>query len=748
MPIPTGPLVEAFAASYSPAEVFSAEDLERVFGDIDAMPPELRQRIAERMRAQLAGAWRSPRVQEQEGTRRTSDELSAEVVRGYELAVGLAQSGAPSWERLTLIGDLHYDQAEFAFGQQADAAGYQALRERAFEHYADAAAMYRTELSAGRTKPSARVYGQWFSAAMGASDLGYLTRQDRPDLDQVKRVMDAMGELKEPATAQHVGLFAQEITRSMQRMAPELKPNFLRQAVRIIGEHPDGRDARSRLALYDDLDKEVELTLELDGASGVGQEPFGVHVFISSSRAVGRESGGFGKYLMNEQWSPSGSTINYRDDLEKQIREKWAGTAGASGGAGEGGFEVMSVAFHKPTLQRLGDRREGWERTPLCFVLLRTKDASVERVPGLKLDMDFSDGQGMVILPVASRDVPISSVARGAETGSASGFGVRDLEVEQILDDRESKSSGLVRLEVRARGKGIVPAIDRVLTIGGGSTGGSSDGLVSGGNFGGGLEVLALEDHGLSVGELQTDTGAVVPVTERSWTLTLGASKGAGASTGGEATFDFPTARASGGDDRNYSGNASAGAGSSDEGNNLSNDRRAASGAKTNSTATVTNKRYSDADLTDAPSRVAIAMPGSGGGGWVWPLALVAVLAVGGAGAWMYRRGRHSNMDVERDTRWIVPDHVSPVNAIGMLRRVEAMNGTLLNAAEQRELATDIAELERAYFAPEADGGVAAAGGSEIGARSADARTADARFVDPRTKALKWASKAEAALSE
>ena len=54
-------------------------------------------------------------------------------------------------------------------------------------------------------------------------------------------------------TTKHIGLFATDSVRSMGAMNPELKPRFLREACRIIGEHPDGKDARNRLAYYDDL---------------------------------------------------------------------------------------------------------------------------------------------------------------------------------------------------------------------------------------------------------------------------------------------------------------------------------------------------------------------------------------------------------------------------------------------------------------------------------------------------------------
>ncbi len=45
------------------------------------------------------------------------------------------------------------------------------------------------------------------------------------------------------------------------------------------------------------------------------------------------------------------------------------------------------------------------------YELLKAKDASVDRLPPLSLDMDFADGQGTVILPVSSPVTLISAAA-------------------------------------------------------------------------------------------------------------------------------------------------------------------------------------------------------------------------------------------------------------------------------------------------------------------------------------------------
>lgn len=625
--LPTDAVVEAFAASYSPAEVYTAEHIELVFGPIAKIPNETRLKIATQMRRQLAGAWRSPQVQEQAGTKRTNVELAAEVLRGYELAQSLAGAGEETWERIALEGDLYYDQAEFVYGQNSDMQAYDQLRVEAFGRYAQAAEIYKGALSAGKTKPSARVYSQWFSAAMGASDLGFLTRQDRPDLQQIDDVREAiLGVGSAEQASKHVGLFAKEIARSSQEMSPELKPKYLREALRIIGDHPDGADARDKLAFYDDLNKEVALDVRLDGPSEVGvDEVFGVNIAVRSTRAVTRESGGFSKYLMNEQYNPmTGQPVNYKDDLEKQLRERW-GTS----------FEVLSVNFHKPMQPAIGAGREGWELSPLAYVLLKSKDPKIDRLPDIKMDMDFSDGGGLVILPITSSPVPVDSGDRQAKAAAPG------VSIEQIFDDREAPT-GTVRLEVRATGKGVMPRLEEIVKA----------------DYGSDLKVTTVEDHGVNVLELDTSTGRVVPTTERSWSIALQRAH-AGQSA---ERFAFPVA--------------------------LAKD------------AQVANKRYTDADVVDAPLTVQIAGMGrEGTPGWVWwSVAGAAVLAgIGGFAA--YKRSR-TKTAAPVVSEWIVPEVVTPMGAISILRRVAALNGTVFNAQEQREIDREIATLEHAYFAP------------------------------------------------
>lgn len=633
-------VVAAFSASHSDAEVYTREDIEALFGKVDTISPEVGVELGDEMRRRLGSLWRSAKTQQENGTKRNDKQIAAEVVRGYTLALDMAaasQLGDPrSWRAATLIADLSFDKAEFLYGQKIDLATYSTLREEAFSAYSFATKRYRESLDEGKTAPSARVYVQWLSSALGASDLGFLTRQDQPSYDQIDKVIGAINELPEPARGQHVGLFAQSVKSSLQSLAPELKVRFLTHAARVIGDHADGADVRKQLAYYNDLKTEVELNLAIDGGTQVGNlQPFGANFSVWSSRAVSRESGGFGKYLLNQQWHPqTGQPVDYKDDLEKKLRQTLSDR-----------FEIVSITFHKPGVTPMGVEREGWEQHPLAYLLLRSKDGSVDKVPPLQLDMDFSDGQGTVILPMTTTAALIDSRTEPPTRVPEA------LAVEQILDARE-EGKGVVKLEVQAKASGLIPSLDSIVDL----------------SKLEGFSIIKTEDHGMSISELDTNGDAILPLAERSWTLEL-----APAGRIVPASFTFPTAKF----------NTVAAAGSEVVPFKLS--------------------RYTDADIGPAQATEPINVTTNGLPLWVPALLGVSVLAGVGILAIALRRKKPVSGPVETFT---VPSELTPLSAIATLRRIAASPKVGLDAAQRASLAASAESIERNYFSPTAGEGL------------------------------------------
>src|SRR4029077_1186790 len=96
--------------------------------------------------------------------------------------------------------------------------------------------------------------------------------------------------------------------------------------------------------------------------------------------------------------------------------------------------------------------RDGWQETPLAYVVLRAKEAAVDRIPSIQLDMDFSDTAGQVVLPVRSQVQPMD--AKDAEPALRP---CDDLALTLTMDEREWRD-GKVVIEVAAKGRGIIPS--------------------------------------------------------------------------------------------------------------------------------------------------------------------------------------------------------------------------------------------------------------------------------------------------
>ncbi|MEN1704413.1 MAG: hypothetical protein AAGJ54_02710 [Planctomycetota bacterium] len=498
--------VGAFATAHSTAEVFSLGDIEAVFGDLESTPPAIGAAIAAKMRTSLGSSWRKSQVQRQAGTQRKKPEIIEQVTAGYELATRLAErareASPDEWTHASLLGDLSYDHAEFLYGQEVELSRYAELRTRAFRSYADAAALYRSAFEAGSARPTASPFAKWFAAALGASDLAVLTRAQTADASELERLDAAIAAMGD-AEREHRGMLADELTGGVERLNPELKPRYTRQANALVGDHPRAKKLRDLSRYYDDLNLETRLVFDVDGSSDVGMEPFGVRVALETSRAVSRESGGFGKYLMNEVWDyTTGAQTNYRDDFERAIRDAYADR-----------FEVQSLVFHEAGTTATPLARSSWESHPLAYMVVSVKDPSVDRLPSVQLDLDFSDGPGKVILPTISGESLISA------TAAASPRETTDLEIEQVLDARRL-DEGVVAVEVIARATGVIPGLDQLLDL---------SALENG------YSVTNTHDHGLSVSELVSNEGPTVARMERSWLLELVPSAGTD-------EFTFPAA--------------------------------------------------------------------------------------------------------------------------------------------------------------------------------------------------------------
>jgi hypothetical protein len=497
-PLGEAAVMAAFAVCHSPAEVFREEDAQRVFGPSDQWTPEAALQLARSLREGLAQQWRDPQVQQQAGTKRTPREQVAEIERGYTWAARLltdASAKAPeNIEAQVLLAGVYFDHAEFLYGQEVELATYVALRDAAFKTFERAAAQYaRTVAASDEQRYDIDVYREWFQAALGTSDLSFLTRQDEPDQTQVQRIAASLQELAEPARDKHLALFAAAIDNSLSQTPPSLKEHVVRHALAVLGDHPSAKPLIERLSYYDELLKEVELRLVLDGGDRVGRgRPFGVHISLAATQALHRENGNFAEVLQQLPPHMSGAMddmANHRKLLEQELREKLAAD-----------FAVEALVFHAPQTRPRACGRSGWQELPIAYAVLRTKDEAVDRLPPVQLDLDFADGGGPVRLPVRSQVTLIDARDDAPPPRPA-----RDLKVKQVLDDRQL-SKGSARLEITATARGLAPELDSLFADGGPRVPG--------------FEISRVVEEGLAISSLEAGEQVEVQ-SERRWLVEL-----------------------------------------------------------------------------------------------------------------------------------------------------------------------------------------------------------------------------------
>lgn len=490
-------LTSAFVTAHSTAEVYRIETIEQVFGSLAAMAPKSLAQLAHRMRSNLAEVWRDPATQKDKGTRRRQQDIQAEVLRGYEVARAVLDDGlerhAGDWSLLLAAAALDHD--ENAYRQEiAPSSEFSARREAAFGRFQAAAEAYRAKAAElAEDEETAEVYETWFYAGLGACDLGSITHEKQPATPQFELIRDALAALPAAAAERHRGLFANSLFTRMSNVNPAVKYRYVKSGLEIAGEHERTREAREVLDYYRDLLTEIALEVRIDGSDQVGHgRPFGAFVDLRHTKEIERESGGFSKYLVNQ--NNQGFSYNYGRPTE-DYRTKFEEAARA---ALAERFQVLSVTFNHPDAHSRSAEEYGWRVTPYAYLLLKPLGPEVDRIPPLRLDLDFLDTTGYAVIPVESAPVPIDA---RAEAGEPRPF--EQLAITQTLDERQARNGKLL-LEVKATARGLVPDLAALLDV-----------------APAGFRVAAIDDPGVSITEFDKEGAEVRAVSDRTWMLSL-----------------------------------------------------------------------------------------------------------------------------------------------------------------------------------------------------------------------------------
>jgi hypothetical protein len=604
-------LATAFTSAHSSAEVYRLERVEAVFGAMDGIEPATLAALVDKMRANLLTVWRDPAEQERKNTNRKPQDIEAEVLRGYALARATLEKALArhpsSWELALSDAALRHDENEYA-ASLAKSSEFASRREAALARFAEAARLYAAAAEGRRQEDeTAEPYLRWFYAALGASDLEAIRHDHVAAEREIPLVREAILSLGGERASRHVGLFANTLFTRMGSCNPAVKFRYVKHGLEIAGDHELTREPRKILEYYTDLVTEIRLEARVDGSDRVGHgEPFGLFVDLRHTREIERESGGFGKYLTNQNqgnafyYNYGRPTEDYRDKFEEAARV-----------ALRDRFDVLSVTFNEPTVRSKALPEYGWRVTPYAYLLLEPRGPEVDRVPPLRLDLDFLDTSGYAVLPVESAPVPIdASVAKGDARPC------EKLQVVQTLDERQAKDGKLL-LEVKATAAGLVPPLESILAVDPAQ-----------------FDVVEREDAGVSVVKFDAESEETAVTTERLFTLTLRAKEGLDAPPS-EFSFGEPLVEV----------------------------------------ASIERFRYADADLESVGPVVALeARYGDAGSGWVkWTAAAGGLLLLAGAAAALARTRRREA--VLPAGRFSVPDAVSPFTVIGLLQTIEKHDG-------------------------------------------------------------------------
>ncbi|MCA9199332.1 MAG: hypothetical protein KDA87_17420, partial [Planctomycetales bacterium] len=333
----------------------------------------------------------------------------------------------------------------------------------------------------------------WYYASLGAVDLGRISEKSKPDLTQPAMIRETIQSIPGDAADRHLGMFANSLFTRMSSLKPEMKFRYLRTGFEIVGDHKQAAEAKKVFDYYKDLVTEIRLETRVDGSTNVGHaQPFGLFVDLVHTTQIERESGGFGKYLQNQNnmyysYNYGRPTENYRDKFEEAATE-----------ALKERFEVLSVTFNDPEVTSSATSEFGWRKTPYAYVLLKPRGPEVDMIPSLHIDLDFLDTSGYAIIPVESASIPIDAKSAAGEERP-----FENLKVVQTLDERQAKDGKLI-LEVKATSHGLLPDLEKLVQMD----------LEK-------FDVQNIDDQGLSVDRFDPDAAQIAVSTERTWLITM-----------------------------------------------------------------------------------------------------------------------------------------------------------------------------------------------------------------------------------
>ncbi len=513
-------VVNAFDLAYSNAEAYSDRHIEKVFGPTARMDEQLFFLLAQKMHANLGDRWRRADVQRSGLTRRNEAQTYAMAAGGYASLLKLIdgwQADRPDAYKALLLGAIVLnDWADFESFQDLTpvepARRIVAAKEKTLlsqDYFQRAADAYgRQVVSLQSNQYSIDPYLNWFNAVMGIGGNNQVNLGKPLNRAALGRIRTAIQALPGRLAGTHMGQLAKTLNARLNDqnnpLHEDLKYRYLAGTLVVTKDDPFSLGLKKRSDYLDELLSEIRVQTRVDGPNTVGAgQDFGIIVSVVHTEAMGRVAR-FGQYLSNDpsaisaaarrrgaQALKSAEPQGPRDEFEKKLTEGLSPF-----------FEIRSITFAAPDVKPRPTARPGWEETPLAYVLVRAKDASVDKIPPVQMELRFIDLSGPVTIPATSAETLLK-----VGTGKATPRPADKVEVTQTLDTRQFAINGSLSLEVAATASGTVPDLDDLLDLGP---------LVAVAKV---RQVTVVDP--LMVKELNTWGDQVAPRTERRWSITL-----------------------------------------------------------------------------------------------------------------------------------------------------------------------------------------------------------------------------------
>lgn len=513
-------VVNAFDLAYSNAEAYRDSHIERVFGPTAKMDERVFFLLAQKMHSNLGDRWRRADIQRGSLTRRNEAQTYLMAEAGYTSLLKMIdewQAGRPDAYKALLLGAIvlndwsdfesFQDLAPLEPAKRLVAAKEKTLQSQ--DYFQRAAAAYgRQVVRLQGNELTIDPYLSWFNAVLGIGSTGQVNLgrpMNRAALGHIRAAILALPGKLAPT---HMGQLAKSLNSRLNDtnnpLHEDLKYRYLASTLVVTKDDPFSLGLKKRSDYLDELLSEIRVQTQVDGPNtvGVGQE-FGLIVSVVHTEAMGRVAR-FGQYLSNDaiaiaaaskrrgpQVAKGSEPQGPRDEFEKKLTEGLSPF-----------FDIRSITFAAPDVKSRPTARPGWEETPLAYVLVRAKDASVDKIPPVQMELRFIDLSGPVTIPATSAET-LLKVASGKPAPRPAD----KVEVTQTLDTRQFAINGSLSLEVAATASGLVPELEDLLDLAPLATVAKV------------RQVTSIDP--LMVKELNTWGEKVAPRTERRWSITV-----------------------------------------------------------------------------------------------------------------------------------------------------------------------------------------------------------------------------------